>query len=353
MGKKIAVVTATPRGGVRTVVFKVFAGLREENYNVELLVLPDPNLPYVMYNDLKNIDRLENSDCVLYLGSIAWLSHVFINGPKKGLFIHGFMNAELSNVIKYEPLRAKAGAVSILMYRKIFNSMMCMLDFFICHSLTSAEQNKVQGNCAILPQFVVEEDIRFFEKFSKLQLQKMIDRTEGVIRIIAYTSLARSPRMLSSRDLLKLARKLGKSAKRRFEFYIVDPTHSIRANYSTGLGLVKTLEYLPKPRFLDLLASSNLYIERGVEEEIGFGSLEAGLLSIPVCKMTLPQFMSRQDYGPEDMVLADSVDRLAEVIVEYVNNVECYEPSYGKSIRDFTLRKRIWREVKKPLVRKL
>ena len=346
MGKKIAIVISAANLGVRTVLFQLYKGLRSENYCVKLLQLQPP-LPYSVYGDLKNIKRLDDYDTVLYMGSIAWPSHMFISEAKKALFIHGFIDIELTNLIRYGSLRVKLGASPLLVYRRIFNSKLNMLDFFICHSLTSREINKVAGACIIIPQFIVEEDIQFYDAFSRLY------KKHDIVRILTYTSLARSPRLLSGESLMGLAKRLNRLVKRKFEFYIIDPINSVESSQANSLGYVKVLGRLPRLQYLELLASSNLYIESGLDEEIRYGSLEAGLLGTPIAKITFPRFISRQDYNEENLLSATSIERLTEEIAEYINNIEHYEPHYKKNIRDFILSKRVWRKVKKSLIEEL
>jgi len=351
MSKKIAIVTPTTNLGVRMALSQIYKGLRSENYHVNLLVLQDPTIPYLIYNDLKNVKHLEDFDTVLYTGSIAWPSHMLISGPKKALFIHGFIDVELINSIRYGSLRVKFGASSLLVYKKIFSSWLIKLDFSICHSLTSREINKVTGNCIIIPQFIIEEDVEFYNAFSRLH--EKAENTNDIIKIVTYTSLARSPRLLSRKRLTILAKRLSRLVKRKFVFYIIDPINSTKSSQATDSDYIKILGCLPRLQYLKLIASSNLYIERGLDEEIGYGSLEAGLISTPIAKITLSRFISRQDYNRGDLLSATSIESLTEDIAEYINNIEHYEPQYRKKVKNFILSKRVWRRVKKPLIEEL
>jgi hypothetical protein len=50
-----------------------------------------------------------------------------------------------------------------------------------------------------------------------------------------------------------------------------------------------------------------LYIERCIDEELGNGSIDAGIVGTPVAKLTHPLFVERQDY--KDGVLWASLPR--------------------------------------------
>lgn len=349
--KKIFIVAPTANLGVRTALCQIFKGLKSENYCVDLLMLRDPTIPYLFFSDFTNAKRLEDCDIILYMGSIAWPSHMFVKSPRKALFIHGFIEIELINLIKYSTIRAKLGASTLLVYRKIFNSKPSMLDFFICHSITSREMNKVTDDCVIIPQFIVDKDVKFYDEFSRQH--KIGESGDNTVRIITYTSLARSPRLLSKAHLISLVKKLSKLVKRKFEFYIIDPIGSLKSCEIFDLNYVKISRALPRFQYLSLLGSSNLYLESGLDEEVRYSFLEAGLLGTPVAKMTLPRFVQRQDYSEKDLLLATSIDKLATEIAEYVNNVEYYEPYFKKNIRNFILKKRVWNQVKNPLIEKL
>jgi len=351
IGKRIAMVTRATGGGVKATVSGMRRALSSEGHYPELVILRGLSIPYMMCSDLTNIRRLEDFDNVLYMDSIAWPSHLFTRGPKNGLFLHGFVDLELINAAKHESLRPRLGALALLAYRKVCDSIAGKLDFSICRSLTSRETNKVRGTCVILPQFILEEDIPFYQAFSRHRGDA--ENPDRTVRIASYLSLARSPRLLSAKHLLTIAERLTRLVKTRCEFTVVDPVNSIRSSYSIGPGYLRVLRYLSRTEFLILLNSSDLYLERCTDEELGISSLEAGLLGTPVAKMTLPRFESRQDYCDGDLMSAPSIEGLTKTVAEYVNRVEDYKPYYKRGIGNFIRSKRLWSQVKKPLMQEL
>ncbi|MDH5807381.1 MAG: hypothetical protein QE159_06680 [Candidatus Verstraetearchaeota archaeon] len=63
--------------------------------------------------------------------------------------------------------------------------------------------------------------------------------------------------------------------KQQFELIIIDPRR-----HTSSFGPVKIIGPIPRQKFLSLLASADLYIERGIDEDLV--ALEAMALGIPV-----------------------------------------------------------------------
>jgi len=110
---------------------------------------------------------------------------------------------------------------------------------------------------------------------------------------------------------------------------------------------------MPKHLFLKTLASSDLYIERCIDEELGNTSIEAGLLGTPIAKITHSKYIPRQDYGEDTMILAKSVREFIDKLIEYINNMEYYREYYSKRMWNFITTKRVWDAVKHDLIRRL
>lgn len=110
---------------------------------------------------------------------------------------------------------------------------------------------------------------------------------------------------------------------------------------------------ISRKEFLSLLASADLYIERGIDEDLGNTVLEAMSIGVPVAKLTHPKYWDRQDYNEETLMLARSFKELTENVAEYVNNVEYYYPYYSERVKSFVQTKRTWDAVKKSFLTSL
>lgn len=338
---KIAIVTPSyAPGGVKTITSKLYEGLKNEGYYVELVVLKG-DLISRAYNDLGAIRRkLIGFDASIYMGSKVWLSHLFIQS-KKALFIHGFISDEFISAIKHRNLRGILGAIPLLANLKVLNSLKTW-DFFICHSKTTCEVNGINKDYVLLPQFVLPNEIDLYTKLSNCE------GSNSIVKITMYTSFTESSRLLRIEDIVSFAKKLNKQTNRKFSITIIAP-----GSYIKSTSLVKIIDYLPKSEFLRMLASSDIYIERCVDEELGYATIEAGLIGVPVAKITHPKYLTRQDYSNEELILATSREELIVKMAEYINNVDYYKEYYRTRIRRFMINERSWNKVKKPLLRKI
>jgi hypothetical protein len=340
--KNLLIVTLPSKGGVSTILSNLYRGLKADKYNVDFAVL-GRSIPSTLYKDLKLIKKIERFDIVIYMGSIAWPSHYFVKS-KKALFVHGFVQDEFLGAFSRGNVHGKLADLFLLGYWKLFNETINKLDFFICHSVTACEANGIRNNFVILPQFILQDDVAIYTKFPKYRTA-----TSGkAVKIVTYTSFARSPRLLKPEHIRLLAEKLCKLTSKKFDLYVIDPT-----GVSKSTNSVKVLPFLPKIKFLELVASSDLYIEGCIDEELRYNSMEAGLLGIPVAKITRPQYLERQDYDSRHLIIASSVTELAERVAECIENIDHHKAYYGKHIREFVLNNRLWDNVKKPLIRGL
>ncbi len=87
-----------------------------------------------------------------------------------------------------------------------------------------------------------------------------------------------------------------------------------------GNLVVHRLPFLPRNRFLRLIASSDLYIERCIDEELRLGFIDAGIVGTPVAKLTHPLFVERQDYKDE-VLWVSSPREFVELVSEYLRDV--------------------------------
>jgi len=106
-------------------------------------------------------------------------------------------------------------------------------------------------------------------------------------QVVAYTSFANPSRLLKEETLLSLMRGVSKRPNRQINLVIVNPVSERAENRKVEQSCVAYwLPFLPGERFLKLIASSDLYIERCIDEELGLCSIDAGMVGTPVAKLT-------------------------------------------------------------------
>lgn len=328
-------------GGVATVFHNLHRGLVNEGFHVDIIRLGDRKFALLstIYCDVLKAKHLRDYDLALYVGSVPWPSHMIarLSGVPIALFLHGYLYNESFHVILHGVgLRNKIGAaITTTMFKTAIS--LNTIDLYICPSLAVCEANKISSRFVLLPQWIFPEELKLLK--IKLGVKK-----SNIIRIVAYTSYADSPRLLNIGHLGVLARVLERMVKRTFELIIVNPK-----GHTSSFGPVKIVRSMPRQEFLSLLASADLYIERGVDEDLGQVALEAMAMGTPVAKLTHPRYWDRQDYK-EDMILARSFKELVEKIAEYIDNVEHYYYHYSKRGRAFVLSRRTWDAVKRPFL---
>jgi len=348
---KIAIVIPGAKGGVKQTIEKLIKGLKLEGFYVEPITLHGNNLVDKTVSDLRNINALRRFDSVIYMGSIPWPSHLFIdNHVKTILFVHGFIKDELLNAIKHEKLRTKMGAVYLFGLWDFFMATN-RIDAFICRCFTSCEVNRIKKNYIFLPEFVFSDEIKFFEEFiRKHSDEQKDDRPHPIVRIATYTSYAESPRLLKPRHLEYLAKLVSKHVDRRIELSVIDPR---RESGIVRMGenlIIKYIKPMPKEEFYKFIINTDLFIELCIDEELRNTSIEVALLETPIAKLTHPKYINRQDYGKDDLIQEYSFKKLVERLVDYLNNIEYYRPYYAKKLKTFILEHRTWNVVKKPLI---
>jgi hypothetical protein len=298
-------------------------------------------------SDVVNLKRLRGFDAVIYMGSIPWPSHIFISDDALvALFVHGFVRQELVDAIKRRGLGVKMWATFLLSLWNISRSI-DKIDFFICHSYTCCEANEIRERFVLLPQFVFPEEVELYSELKK-DFEENSRTSRERFKVVTYTSFATSPRLLTQPHVLTLMREVSKRVKKEVELVMIDPRTREREERWENL-VVRYVKYLRREDFLRLLAQSDLYIERCIDEELGLASIEAALLGTPIAKLTHPNFVDRQDYR-EEVIWSSSFKGLAEAIADYLNNIYHQKPLYSKKLRDFLISRRSWDHVKKPLI---
>jgi hypothetical protein len=139
---------------------------------------------------------------------------------------------------------------------------------------------------------------------------------------------------------------------RKIELILVIPRIKEEKEERSNNITIHYVGYLPRNEFLRLLARSDLYVERCVDEELGLASIEAALLGTPIAKLTHPRFVDRQDYQ-EEVIWSSSFKGLVEAISDYVLHVDHWKPYYSKKLREFLITRRSWDRLKGSLIRGL
>jgi hypothetical protein len=345
----VAIVSPETGGGVRYLTEKIIKGLRMEDFKVKYIILDSRNLIYTTLSDIRKISELQKFDKVIYMGSIPWPSHLFArSGAKVMLFVHGFVMNELINAIRRSKnFRAKIGNIYLMLLWKT-GRIIDEVDFYICHSLTTCEVNGIYDNYILLPQFVFSDEVKFFTKFKRSDREW---RDSKKLKIVTYSSLALSPRLLKTPFIVKLMKEVSKNIENKeVELTVLDPHGVGRSEERTGNLVVRYLGFLPRNDFLQFLADSDLYIESCVDEELRLGSIEAALLGTPIAKLTRPKYVERQDYD-EELIWASTFRDLVKAISDYLSDVDYWKPVYTERLREFIVNRRSWDKVKEPLVR--
>jgi len=336
----IALVASRGRGGVAYAVERLWEGLRREGVPVDKVVVSgSPTLFH-----LKHLTQLQRYGGIIITGSIPPPSHLFIRSDTKvALFVHGFVYHELGNAIAYGWFREKLGAAySLLLFEMARKAD--RIDAYICHSVTACEANRIHNDFILLPQFIFPEEL---QKRNEDSIQRRPNP-----QVVAYSSFANTPRLLKEETLLTLMKAVSKRLNRQVNLVIVNPAMREPRTEKWNNLVVHQFPFLPRGQFLKLIAMSNLYIERSIDEELGLGSIDAGIAGTPVAKLTHPLFVERQDYKDE-VLWAASPRVFVELVSEYLRDAEDKKPIFSRRFMEFLLNKRSWDKVKIPLIRLL
>ena len=346
--RRIAIVSPESSGGARHTVEKLIKGLRREGFFVEQLSLRG-NVLMQTINDLVNASLLREYDAIIYTGSIPRASSLVARSRAKVLlFVHGFVLHEIAGALRTSTsLREMAGSLYLAFSWNIGRALK-VVDLYICHSITLCEENGLKKDFVLLPQYIFPEELEKYIEFEEAPKSDKGNRPG--VRVVTYSSFAISPRLLPIYHIVALLRSTSRMVgSRSVELTVIDPRLNERREERWGNLIVRYVKFLPRREFLKLLASADLYVERCIDEELRMSSIEAGLLGIPVAKLTHPKFVARQDYGDE-VLWSSSPRELVDVLADYIANVEYWKPYYAKKLRNFLATRRSWDSVKKPLV---
>jgi hypothetical protein len=340
---RIAIVSPKASGGVITVKNKLIKALTYEGYNVDVFNIKSTDL------NISYLSSINNHDVVIFLGSIPPAISLFIKTPKM-LFVHGFVYYELSNTLVTGNLKSRIGA--LIYISKFEMTKLIEKQIYICHSITTCEMNKLLNKeYILLPQFVLKDDIKVTENLFNNKIYNLIKtKNKNKVNIVTYSSFVKSPRLLSDDILFFIIKNLDNKIRRDVNLIFINPLSSFKL-----INLNKTriiiFPYIQHDLFISLLQNADIYIERSIDEELGYTSIEAALLGTPVAKISPPTFNRRFDYTDREVILSFSVSDFIEKLTDYINNVESYEFEYSMSIRKWVINTRDWDVVKHTLLK--
>jgi len=318
-------------GGVKTIVAKLIRGLELEGFHIKPVVY---SFRTELIRSLKLSRQLHESSAVIYTSSIPALGHLIHSKYTKTiLFVHGYTKYQLLESLKREKLTSKLGATYLIGLWKICETSK-KLHKFMCHSRTSCEMNDIRENYILLPQFILPGEEEYYERLLK-KLRRDNHEARDAVRMLAYASFVRSPRLLSAQHIESLMKMVSRRINKRVELIVIDPLVKIESVKLVGSITIRYVKPLPHMNFLRLVANSDLFIELNIDEELRESTIEAALLETPVAKLTHPLFKDRCDYSESDLIHAYSFKELADKIAEYIQNKESYYYMYSKSITRF------------------
>jgi len=172
-------------------------------------------------------------------------------------------------------------------------------------------------------------------------MYKDLKRQDNTVRIITYGLHANSPRLLKFKHMMVLAKILKDVTKKKIEFLVIDPSSEPYQD-----EIIKVMKPLPREKYLQLVASSDIYMEGCIDEELRYGALEAMAMGTPVAKVTHPLYKSNIDYE-NALINAQSISELARVISQAIeqNDLERYSEAGMRYVKE----KRTWNSVKSKL----
>lgn len=337
------------RGGVTTWINKVMQALRIENISYNVSLINNSSLLGLHLEDLLRSIQQCNS-LVIYFGSIPSIGHLIdkMKGARIVTFVSGHPVYELLSVIKDNrySLRTRIGASALLSHLKAF-SRIHTVDMWVCHTLTACEEINVD-RFVLLKQFVLPSEIETFSKLrEKYNEDSKYDKKNQTVTIFSYMSYADLP-SLNIKHLRKIFNDIRKRViNKSVRFIVEDPR--IKEPIKLDIGF-EVIGRMSRHEFYRMLASSDLFIEITLDEELRLTSLDAGLLGIPISKITVNYFRDRRDFDESIIIDSPNIKRFIDDIVEYIKNIDYYKPEYSKKVREFIITKRSWNAVKHPFI---
>ena len=347
---RIAIVNVVAEGSSYYLIDKLAKGLRRDGFTVDKYVLNSWLIPKLFIRDFKLLNKLGNYDVIIYGQSIAFVTPLLINKCKI-LFLHGinYYDFYYTGFIHGRNIINKLTGLGFYSWWNILRSLPS-IDYFICHSRTACISNIIPWEkTIILPQFIFEDEIPTHRETNRII-------NDNTIRIMTYTSTSKySPRLLSQEIIEKipflLSKKLNNCVNdKKISFTIVSPGKHVRAKM--GCVEIHRLPLMPRLHFQNLLSRQHIYIERNLDEELGLTSIEAGLNSVAVAKITLPEYRKYTDYPSKAVIEATSLKELIDRLVKIIDKPGRIH-EYLTNFYKFLVNKRVWGRVKKDLYSKI
>ena len=338
-------------GGVRTLVKKMGSALKMENLRVISwrstdLIAPSIVLNYHLNDALRHVKRKNFYDVIIYFGSIVGLGCIIdkLRNVPVVVFISGHPIYELNKAMHNTtiPIRTRMGSVVNLSFNKLAY-LANIADIWVCHTLTVCEEIGItrHGNYVLLKQFILPSEIAYYNNLVKSG--KFIkSKDDERVQVFSYLSYADLPG-LTLEMLVRIFNRVKKAATKPVRFIIEDPRRKGIAQVNDSIYVVGRM---PWDTFLNTLATSDLYVETAIDEELRFTSLDAALLRVPIAKITASVFFDRQDYTEDEIIVAPSIQEFINVMTEYINSVDQLKPYYSRNIYNFVVNKRTWNAVK-------
>lgn len=295
--------------GVIALAKRLSESLKNDGNNViELHVPCMPGKAYLW--SLLKARGLLRIDAIIHLNNLC--SPLCIISPKRAVFIHGYIVQEHSRDLfsNFSLFKSILALRSLLGYLKSIHDDNTSI---LCHSISACEANNIDprsSRVGLIPQFISPKEER--RLFSELKEEKAYD-------LMVYTSSVESPRLLSRSAIYGLIRLLA-NMRDAIRVIIVDPKRKTAKQLSKEGAKILLLPRLPYNRFIKLLEKTKIYLERNLDEEIGFTSLEAILHGTAVAKLTPKNLCARCDYSSTTLILSDHLHGLASVISDALEN---------------------------------
>jgi len=354
--------TIGARGGVRTLITRLYKALYIEGLNPKIISLATGALGkkglYILNYNVKDLIRaLKNyCDSVIIIGSFPRVGTILdkLKGKKVFLFISGHPIYESMSTLRNSELDnlTRVGALINISQLKLAISLNT-INYYIAHTRNACrEVNCPEDRLIVLKQFLLREELNFYESVALHSRKLNRDRPRNVVLIGAYTSYASLPG-LKLKELLSLYKILSRKIGHRYKpiFYIKDPQidrPQIISENIIVIGKQQPLEHLK------WLVSLDLYIETTIDAELRFTSLEALALGTPVIKLLHPRFYNDEiDYTSNQILLASSIRELIEIIVQYVDTIEHSKSFYSNNAKEYVKERRLWDHVKTELIKRL
>lgn len=349
--KKVCIIAPViTKGGVTTWVSRVMQALRMEGINYNISFINNSSLLSFYLQDLLRSLQQDNS-LVIYFGSIPSIGHLIdkLKGTHVITFVSGHPVYEWLSAIKDDSysLRTRIGASLVLSYLEIFFKAHTV-DIWVCHSLTACEEIGVD-KFVLLKQFVLPSEIEMFSQLRKKYNEEynIHIKNNRILTIFSYMSYANLP-SLKIQHLKKIFNALRKRATSKpIRFIVEDPRIKQPLKLNNGFEVIGRMS---KHKFYRILASSDLFIEITLDEELRLTSLDAGLLGVPISKITVNHFRDRRDFDESVIIDAPNIEQFINNIIEYINNIDYYKPVYSKKVIEFITSKRSWEAVKHPFI---